>query len=393
MTESTEARLEEAIRDYLAWIRSLKLKRTTTGITYEDALSDFVLFVRNKHIDWNDLFTPHTLKKFRKYCRLRNVSNAIRKLSLYLFRQGRILQPLPMPHCQIDLPGIYEQYLIYYEKIKQVSSTQVKMVRRVLASFHDYLERSKIHLSSLKIEHLDACLAEFHERFAQGTCTIHRCYLRGFLSYLYHERQILKRDLAPLLVGAPMFAQAKPPKFLRAHEVQRLFDSLKVSSAKELRTYAMVHLAYFLGLRPQEITLITLDDIAFSEAQLTLRNRKNTRPLKLPLPEAVLKAIVAYVVGSRPKSKHRTLFLTLCAPPGPMSPSRVGNCIRDAMRKAGLASSAYWLRHTYAQNLLEAGASLYEIKEMLGHDTIESTRKYLHIHITLMREVLFDEPI
>ena len=46
---------------------------------------------------------------------------------------------------------------------------------------------------------------------------------------------------------------------------------------------------------------------------------------------------------------------------------------------------------TYAQNLLEAGASLFEIKEMLGHETIESSRKYLHIHTELMRKVLFDE--
>jgi integrase/recombinase XerD len=63
------------------------------------------------------------------------------------------------------------------------------------------------------------------------------------------------------------------------------------------------------------------------------------------------------------------------------------------MRKVNPSSSAYWLRHTYAQNLLEAGVSIYEIKEMLGHDSIESTRKYLHIHIKLMREVLFDETI
>jgi len=63
------------------------------------------------------------------------------------------------------------------------------------------------------------------------------------------------------------------------------------------------------------------------------------------------------------------------------------------MKKAGIPGSAYWLRHTYAQNLLETGVSIYEIKEMLGHDTIESTRKYLHIHTQLMREVLFDETL
>ncbi len=61
------------------------------------------------------------------------------------------------------------------------------------------------------------------------------------------------------------------------------------------------------------------------------------------------------------------------------------------MKEAGLSSSAYWLRHTYAQNLLEMGESVFEIKEMMGHDKIESTKNYLHIHVKLMRKVLFDE--
>ncbi len=74
-----------------------------------------------------------------------------------------------------------------------------------------------------------------------------------------------------------------------------------------------------------------------------------------------------------------------------MSATALGDHLRKAVRKAGLRSSAYWLRHTYAQNLLESGASIFEIKEMLGHDKIESTKLYLHVHIKLMRKVLFDE--
>jgi integrase/recombinase XerD len=58
-----------------------------------------------------------------------------------------------------------------------------------------------------------------------------------------------------------------------------------------------------------------------------------------------------------------------------------------------MAYNAYCLRHTYAQNLLEAGVSIYEVKEMMGHDSIESTRKYLYVHTKLMREVLFDETL
>jgi site-specific recombinase XerD len=71
----------------------------------------------------------------------------------------------------------------------------------------------------------------------------------------------------------------------------------------------------------------------------------------------------------------------------------VGRYIQKAMNKAGLTSTPYWLRHSYAQHLLSSGASIYEIKEMLGHRHIESSRKYLHIHTDLMREVILDEPL
>jgi len=71
----------------------------------------------------------------------------------------------------------------------------------------------------------------------------------------------------------------------------------------------------------------------------------------------------------------------------------VGRYIQEAMQKAGLKACAYWLRHSYAQHLLSAGATIYEIKEMLGHGHIESSRKYLHIHTDLMREVIIDEPL
>ena len=63
------------------------------------------------------------------------------------------------------------------------------------------------------------------------------------------------------------------------------------------------------------------------------------------------------------------------------------------MKKAGLSSTPYWLRHTYAQNLLHTGRTIYEIKEMMGHDNIQSTQRYLHINTELMRKVLFDETL
>jgi site-specific recombinase XerD len=188
-----------------------------------------------------------------------------------------------------------------------------------------------------------------------------------------------------------LISTAKPPKFLRPHEVEKLFANLELSSASGLRTYAMVHLAYFLGLRAVEISTITLDDLSFSQGELTLTDRKSSNPMIAPLPQPALKAIVAYLIGGRARSTSRRLFLSLKPPYRPISAAAVGHAIRASLRRAGLGATPYWLRHTYAQNLLEAGASVYEIKEMLGHDSIESTRAYLHIHTNLMRKVLLDE--
>jgi integrase/recombinase XerD len=291
------------------------------------------------------------------------------------------------------LPVIYEDYLLYQKKYRQTPDQPIKRIRRVLCAFEHYLRWHHIKLGALKIEQIDAFQAEFFEGFSGATCRVYRGHLRQFLSYLYHERRILTKDLAPLVVGRREYAHAKPPKFLRPADVKKLFAGLSNRSASDIRTYAMVHLAYTLGLRPKEISQIRLDDISFRQQLLRLPVRKGGNPIELPIPEHTIKAVAAYIIGSRPQSEKRTLFLTLYPPHRPMNPNTVGQHISKAMRKTGLNASAYWLRHTYAQNLLEAGASIFEIKEMLGHDKIESTKLYLHVHTKLMRKVLFDEAL
>jgi site-specific recombinase XerD len=155
----------------------------------------------------------------------------------------------------------------------------------------------------------------------------------------------------------------------------------------------MIHLAYFLGLRPVEISRITLDDISFKKGELTLPNRKGHNPTTLPIPEQTIKALAAYVLNVRPQNEYRNLFLNRYFPYKPLGSCAVIHSISKSMKQAGLSSTTYWLRHTYAQQLLETGTSIFEIKEMLGHDNIESSKTYLHIDINLMRKVLFDETL
>jgi site-specific recombinase XerD len=383
--------LERAIDDYLQWMKSVRYSRNTLK-RHKVQLKQFLVFVKNRRFSREQIFTSKNIERFKKVTG-QNWVTAINGLSRYLFERGKISKPVSSRAHSIDLPKIYEDYLAYLKVHRQATVRQRSRIKRVLAAFDDYLKTHKIDLDSLTIEQVDHFLSVFFESFSPTTCTVYRSMIRQFLRYLYQEHQITKRDLSPLIIGVHLFSQAKPPNFLRPQQVQKLFAGLKLTTPVDIRTYAMVYLAYMLGLRPQEICAITLDDISFSRATLRVKDRKTNHPITLPLPEDVIKAIAAYLIGVRPESNHRTLFLTLKAPYEPLTSGIVGYHISNCMRREGLGASAYWLRHTYAQNLLEAGASIYEIKEMLGHDSIESTKKYLHIHIALMRKVLFDETI
>ncbi len=259
----------------------------------------------------------------------------------------------------------FETYL--HKQSHKASFNYLRQVKSFLATFHAYLEKHRIALAKLKIEDLDHFLAGL--KVARSTRSIYRSHLRVFLMYLHRERRMLKKDLAPLLVGprlylhreprilkknlAPLlvgprlFSKNKPPQFLRPQEVQKLFASLSLSTRSDIRTCAMIHLAYTLGLRPVEIGTLTLDDISFRKAQLTLSNRKGFNPVTLPLPEHTVKAIAVYLAKARPKSPSRHLFVGLMFPYQPMQSSSVSQCISKAMKRTGLTGSAYSLRHTY----------------------------------------------
>jgi len=384
-------KLAQAIEDYAKWV-----KGTSKTTSYPQTLMDFLLFAINSGMAWKDMFTVDTLKAFRNYSRFTSAPRALVSLSDYLFSQNRIDQLLEIPTPQIfkqvaQLPDLYEQYLLFYKQTSRVSDDYLKSVRNLLARFHEYLQKQNIEIPALKIEHLDAFLGGM--KGALSTHSLYRSQLRGFLRYLYHEQKIIKRDLADLLVGPPIFAKPKPPKFLRPNELQKLFASLTLSTPRSIRTYAMVHLAYTMALRPVEISRIILNDISFSEKTLTMPERKGDRPITLPIPEKTMKVIAVYILHVRIKTQHRHLFMTHKRPYRPLSSGSVCAEIWRAMKDAGLSSSAYWLRHTHAQNLLAMGRSIYEIKEMLGHQDIQHTQRYLHIDTELMRKVLLNETL
>ncbi|MBW2570346.1 MAG: tyrosine-type recombinase/integrase [Deltaproteobacteria bacterium] len=352
---SVAERLEKAVSDYLLWMISNGYADSTC-MRYQRILTYFFRFITQLAIPWDVVFTFYILKDFQKESGLIFASQAVRGLSRYLFKQNRIKMPIEKPVQ--PMPEVFEKYLDYYTRIKDISRLQMLRARRTLVAFSNYLDKNNIMLKTVRIEQIDDFLAAHNRNYVKVTCGTHRSILRGFLAWL-HQNRILKRNFAPLIIGAPVFAQSIPPKFLRPDEIRCLFESLTGTTAIELRTAGMIYLGFYLGLRPKEISRIRLDDIEFKKQAICIPDRKNTKPARLPLPDRCIKAVAAYILGGRPRTDNRRLFITVRVPYRPVLPVTVSKDIADAMKKTGLSSTAYWLRDTYAQTLLEADVSFF----------------------------------
>jgi len=381
--------LDQAITDYLLWMIETGYSKSTWNL-YERVLQRFQKYICNQGILWDAVFTSDSLLGFGRDCKLVQFQPPIKGLARYLYKQQRIRKSMDK-RKEVLLPERFQQYLSYYEKTRKVCRRQVLNSRRILVLFAEWLTGKKLELKDLRIEHLDGFQAEISNRYAPETRQRHRSVLRGFLSWLYQQK-VIRRNLASLMVGAPQYAKAVPPKFLRPEELRKLL-AIKPQTASDYRTRAMLYLACYLGLRPKEISLISLDDISFARQTIVLPQRKSANPISIPLPLAAIRAAYDYIANTRPETNRRTLFLQLHAPYKPISSLQVSQSINSWMRRAGVPGSTYWLRHTYAQNLLEAGASISAIRDMLGHDNIQTTNRYIQIHPQMMRKVLFNESL
>jgi len=377
--------LSESICDYL---KMMALSDFADG-TFDRhcrVLRYFYRYIKGEKIDGVAIFSDETVNGFLEICPLDIAPAVIRGFSRFLYYEERIDKPVG--YYQPILPEIFNRYLSYKASIQK----DINNERIVMTGFAGYLKTHDKDLKDIRVEDVDDMLSSLYGHLSIETQNKHKTCLRVFLRYLFVNK-IIRKNLAPLVINRRVFAGAKPPRYLRPEQIQTLFASLKYDTPRDLRANAMVYLAYCLGLRPSEISRITLDDICFKTSEVTIGERKNGAPEILPLPAETVKVIASYILGARPESAQRTLFLGLKPDHKPLTHRPVANEISMYMKRAGLLSSAYALRHTYAQNLLESDVSIFEIKEMMGHKNIQTTQKYLHIHMKLMRKALFDEDV
>jgi len=211
--------------------------------------------------------------------------------------------------------------------------------------------------------------------------------LRSFFRFLLEHGQI-EVDLAACVPTMANWRLSTVPRYLPAEEIERLLGSLDRTTATGRRNYAVLLLLARLGLRAGEVVALDLEDIDWRAGEILVRG-KGLLHDRLPLPSEVGEALAAYLQADRPPGPTRRVFMCRKAPwRGLAGASTVSTIVRRALAKADLHppnQGAHLLRHSLATGMLNRGASLAEIGELLRHRAASSTEIYAKVDFRALR--------
>ncbi len=209
--------------------------------------------------------------------------------------------------------------------------------------------------------------------------------LAGFQKYLARQ----KDGSAYLCRLNRLKYKEKIPGFLSQKEADELFDNLDKDSYLNRRDYLMVTLFYLTGIRRAEMAAIKISDLDLNKGTLTVIGKGNKERI-VPCGQSLLADFTSYLevrevfVGSRPDHLG-LLFLNYRGEP--VSTRSVNRIVMKYCARLGKNVTPHMLRHSFATHMLENGADILAIKEMLGHSSLATTQKYTHITTEQLKKV------
>lgn len=274
------------------------------------------------------------------------------ELAKKLYRQSLLLEK-----------GLSLQTVYAYEE-------DLKMFFKDFPSLKDTEELSP----SLVERHLEKMASQ---ELAKATSTRRLSTLRGFYAFLEENGHIEE--------GLHFFPSPKPQKRLPAvlsfAEVERLLESPDTSRESGKRDKAMLEVMYATGLRVSELLALTFKNVDFKERAIRLIGKGNKERI-VPISSFALAELISYVEGPRKRNKgHKSPYVFLSRDGKPISRVYFFLQVKKYGRKAQIAKdiSPHTLRHSFATHLLENGAELRAVQEMLGHSSIGTTQIYTHV--------------
>ena len=280
--------------------------------------------------------------------------------------------------------GDFLNYLTYE---RNVSPNTVEAYRDDLESFlkflcNDYLAMARDQIDLKRVDHLSirAYLAHLARRkLARSSTARHLSALRSFFKFLMREGVV---EANPARTVATPKREKQLPSVMQTHEVALLIDQADASTTLGKRDRAFLELLYASGLRISELTGIDLDDIEL-RARLVKVHGKGSKERIVPFGSKAEEAVRDWIAARGELVRdpdEQALFVNYRG--GRITTRSVARLFDGYIRKAALRAgiSPHTMRHSFATHLLNAGADLRGIQELLGHSSLSTTQKYTHLN-------------
>ncbi|MEK4485167.1 tyrosine recombinase XerC [Psychrobacillus sp. FSL H8-0484] len=272
-------------------------------------------------------------------------------------------------------------FIAYIQLEKNYSNLTVHEYENDIKQFLIYLEAEGVqHLNDVEYVHARLYVTNLYDKkLARTSISRKISSIRSFYKFLNREYNI--RDDAFQSLYHPK-KEEKLPHFFYEEEMEKLFEENKGTDPLSIRNLAILELLYATGIRVSELTSIELRHIDSSYGVVRVMG-KGRKERYIPVGDYALSAVEQYVLNSRPKLMKKTShsFLFVNSRGEHLTTDGVRYILNEMMKKASLHTTIYphMLRHTFATHLLNNGADLRSVQELLGHAHLSSTQVYTHV--------------
>lgn len=284
---------------------------------------------------------------------------------------------------------IIEEYLKFIQIEKGLSENTIGAYRRDLKKYQLYMQEQKIaHIDFIDRQTIQECLGSLIDqgasaksiaRFISTICSFHQFALR--------EKYAAKDPT--VLIETPKY-EKKLPDVLDVEEVIQLLETPDLTKNNGYRDRTILELLYATGMRVTELIQIEIDDVNLIMGFVKVFGKGNKERI-IPLGDTVIEYLDTYINNVRSQLLKKTvtnvLFLNLHG--RPLTRQGIWKLIKQYGLRANINKTLtpHTLRHSFATHLLENGADLRAVQEMLGHSDISTTQLYTHVSKTQIRQM------
>ncbi len=285
------------------------------------------------------------------------------------------------------MPNVFDRYIAYLEAEKNASGYTVRNYKNDLLEFFHYIQSKGItSLRDVTRQTLRGFMSQLMEEGkAKSSIARKLSAIRSFYRYLVRE-DVLKANPAATTVSPKL--DKRLPSFLTVEEAKRLVEAPDVSTPQGQRDRALLELLYASGLRVSELVSLDVDGLNLNSNELRVWGKgSKERVVLIGTPAA--RALERYLGDGRRvllgDKRSSALFVNRYG--GRLPARRVQKILANYSRVIGKRVHPHKLRHTFATHLLDGGADLKVVQELLGHADLASTQIYTHVTQSRARKI------